>query len=169
MDFESARLDSEYHILDGFDCGKEQLNTWLVQQAVRADQTRTAQVTVWTPLGECRVCAYFAICPTVVSRKDDGISGSLAGGVSTIPGYLIAKLALDSSLHGRGFGEQLLRDAIARVVEASNHGGGRLIVVDAIDDEAAEFYVRYGFVPVRNCERRLVMKIATAAKALRDE
>ncbi|OBJ12657.1 acetyltransferase [Mycobacterium sp. 1482292.6] len=163
--FESARLDDD-HTLDGFDCGKESLNTWLFEQGRRAGSSGVANVYVWTPLGEPKVCAYFAICPTEVVRSDDGVTGSMAGGYSRIPGYLIARLAMDEVLHGQGYGEQLLLDALGKAVAASEIGGGRLIVVDAIDDEAQAFYQHYHFVPVRHRERRLVMKVSTAAKAL---
>lgn len=165
MYFESARLDDD-HILEGFDCGKEPLNKWLLDDAVRADNSGIAHVYVWTPVDEPKVCAYFAICPTEVVRKDDGVSGRLAGGYSRIPGYLIARLALDSSLRGSRYGEQLLVDALGKAVAASEIGGGRLIVVDAIDAEAEAFYVHFGFSPVKNREGRLVMKVSTAAKAL---
>lgn len=114
------------------------------------------------------MCAYYAICPTEVIRNDAGISGSLAGGYSRIPGYLIARLALDASLHGRGYGAQLLRDALDKVTKAAEIGGGRLIVVDAIDDEAFEFYEHFDFIPVKNRRGRLVMKMSTAASALRE-
>jgi GNAT superfamily N-acetyltransferase len=163
--FESARLQDD-HKLDGFDCGKELLNAWLVEQARRADSSGMAHVYVWTPLGEAKVCAYFAICPTEVLRKEDGLSGSLAGGYSRIPGYLIARLALDSSLRGKGYGEHLLLDALRKGVAASEIGGGRLIVVDALDDEARRFYEHFDFVAVKNREHRLVMKVSTASKAL---
>lgn len=163
--FESARLDDD-HTLDGFDCGKESLNTWLFEQGRRADSSGVANVYVWTPLGEPKVCAFFAICPSEVVRSDDGVTGSMAGGYSRIPGYLIARLAMDEALHGQGRGEQLLLDALGKAVAASEIGGGRLIVVDALDDEAQAFYQHYHFVPVKGRERRLVMKVATAAKAL---
>ncbi|MFY2861881.1 MULTISPECIES: GNAT family N-acetyltransferase [unclassified Mycobacterium] len=163
--FESARLD-DAHTLEGFDCGNESLNSWLIEQARRADSSRVAHVYVWTPHGEPKVCAYFAICPTEIVRKDDGVSGSMAGGYTRIPGYLIARLAIDAALHGQGYGEQLLLDALGKAVAASEIGGGRLVVVDAIDDQAQSFYEHYHFVPVRHRERRLVMKVSTAAKAL---
>jgi predicted GNAT family N-acyltransferase len=78
---------------------------------------------------------------------------------------LIARLAIDTSPRGQVYGEQLLFDALGKAVAASEIGGGRLIVVDAIDD-AQSFYEHYHFVPVRKRERRLVMKVSTAAKAL---
>jgi GNAT superfamily N-acetyltransferase len=163
--FESARLD-DGHALAGFDCGKESLNAWLIHQARRADSSGVAHVYVWTPRGESKVCAYFAICPTEVVRKDDGVPGPMAGGYSRIPGYLIARLAIDAALHGQGYGEQLLLDALGKAGAASEIGGGRLIVVDAIDDEAQTFYEHYHFIPFRNREHRLVMKVSSTAKAL---
>jgi len=165
--FESARLGDD-HTLEGFDCGKESLNTWLVGHARRADSSGVAHVYVWTPVGESKVCAYFAICRTEVVRKDDGASGSMAGGYSRVPGYLIARLAIATTLHGQGYGEQLLLDALDKAVDASEIGGGRLIVVDAIDDDAQSFYEHYHFVPLKNRQRRLVMKVSTAAKALEE-
>ncbi|GLW99808.1 hypothetical protein Misp02_38950 [Microtetraspora sp. NBRC 16547] len=44
--------------------------------------------------------------------------------------------------------------------------GGRLIVVDAIDEGAADFYAHHGFLPVKGNPCRLVMKTATAQAAL---
>ena len=164
--FESARL-GEHHQIGEFDCGKTALNSWLHGQARRAESSGVAHVYVWTPAGKQKVCAYYAICPTEVIRTDAGISGSLAGGYSRIPGYLIARLALDASLQGRGYGAQLLLDALGKVVRAAEIGGGRLIVVDAMDDEAYGFYECFDFTPVKKRRGRLVMKMSTAASALR--
>ncbi|WP_285706278.1 hypothetical protein [Microtetraspora sp. NBRC 16547] len=49
---------------------------------------------------------------------------------------------------------------------ASEAVGGRLIVVDAIDEGAADFYAHHGFLPVKGNPCRLVMKTATAQAAL---
>ena len=90
----------------------------------------------------------------------------MSGGIGVVPAYLLARLALDRSLRGRGLGSQLLLDAVDRVVLASATAAGRLIVVDAIDEAAAAFYARYGFQPVSGNPQRLVVKVATARKAL---
>jgi hypothetical protein len=63
-------------------------------------------------------------------------------------------------------GAQLLLDALGKAVAAAEIGGGWVVVVDAMDDEAQSFYEHYHFVPVRNRERRLVMKVSTGAAAL---
>lgn len=43
----------------------------------RADSSGVAHVYVWTPLGEQKICAYFAICPTEVARDADGLPRSV--------------------------------------------------------------------------------------------
>lgn len=153
---------ADHHQLDEFDCGVASLNRWLLETARRADQQDTARTYVWTEQGQSRVMAYFAITPTQVDREDDGLSRGASGGLDRVPAFLIAKLAVDTSIAGHGNGRQLVVDAISRIVGAAQLGGGRLIVVDAIDDGAAAFYQKLDFIPVRNRPHRLYMKIATA-------
>jgi GNAT superfamily N-acetyltransferase len=162
-DFNSAGLE-DHHKLDEFDCGKAGLNDWLITQAHRANNSGTAKTYVWTPNGSDRVVAYYAITPHVIVRQE--LPSRLQGGVETSPAYLLARLALDRSLHGKGLGGDLLRDALEIIVDAASRASGRLIVVDAIDEMAASFYAKYDFRPVRNNPMRLVLKIATARESL---
>jgi hypothetical protein len=62
-------------------------------------------------------------------------------------------------------GSELLVDVLERIVAAARAGGGRLIVVDAIDDEAHAFYRRHDFVPITG-SMRLYLKVATAEAVL---
>lgn len=154
----------EYHKLTEFDCGVPKLNEWLVSQALRANASGTARTYVWTEPGSDRAVAYYSITPHQVHR--DEVSKNLTGGVTTIPAYLLARLALDRVLQGRGLGGELLHDALERVVEAAEVASGRLLVVDALDDQAAKFYRKFDFQPVKDNPRRLVIKIATVRRAL---
>jgi len=159
IDFQSDVLGDSHRVED-FGCGKEPLDSWLHGQARRAQSAGTARTYVWTRPGSPDVLAYFAIAPTQVVRADLP-RVALAGGHSVVPGYLLARLALATSLHGQGLGGELLLDALSRIVEAARVGGGRLIVVDALDDHARAFYRRYDFIPVEGSSR-LYMKVATA-------
>lgn len=161
----SVPLTAE-HELDEFCCGKTVLDDWLTSSALRAQVAGSARTYVWTDGDTEKIWAYFAISPTEVVRSTDGISCQLSGGYSRIPGYLVGRLALHQSLHGRRLGSQLLLDVVSKVVAAAEVGGGRLIVVDAVDDEAHSFYAKFGFMPVRNRPDRLVMKVSTARAAL---
>lgn len=153
----------EDHEVEHFDCGQPSLNDWLRQQAARAQQQGTARTYVWTPPHRVTVVAYFSVAPSQVSRED--ITRGLSGGVSAVPGYLLARLALDRDLHGHGLGGQLLLNALETLVEAAEIGGGRLIVVDPIDAAASAFYLHYDFTPIAG-HTRLYVKFATARATL---
>ena len=151
------------HDLASFSCGSEVLDTWLRDGALTADRAGTARVFV--DVDDTNILCYFAIVPHLVRRDD--VSRSIGrGGLDTIPGFLLARLALAETLHGAGRGAELLVRALDCILQAIIAGGGRLIVVDAIDDNAAAFYRHFGFTPTPNNAARLVMKASTAAASL---
>jgi GNAT superfamily N-acetyltransferase len=156
---------AEHHLLDSFSCGVATLDAWLSRQARRADRAGTARTYVWTRPDDPRALAYFSLAPTQVAREQLP-NRSLAAGYSVVPGYLLARLALDATLHGRHLGTQLLLDALERIVTAAHASGGRLIVTDAINDAAHVFYRHHDFIPLPGTNR-LYLKISTAETALR--
>lgn len=108
--------------------------------------------------------------PVASPRGLDGRPGGYCSGgrgaPDTIPGFLLARLALAEDLHGGGRGGDLLALALEKILEAIAIGGGRLIVVDAIDEPAIAFYQHYGFRPTPADPARLVMMASTAAASL---
>ena len=140
------------------------MNTWLHDHAMRAQRAGSALTRVWLPEDSDDVVAYYALAPTQVRRET--ISRGDAGGYSIVPAYLIARLALDCRVQGRGFGTDLILDAVEWIYRAAQLTGGRLIVVNALDTETANFYHHHGFHPVKGDPLRLVMKVATASKVL---
>ena len=143
---------AEHHDLAGVESDRPQLDQWLKVEALRAHRSGTARVTVWTDGEAGLVVGYYAITPTNVAP--DGLSRKARGGLSgPIPGYLIAKLALSRHLSGRGLGGQLLLDALETVAAAAIVAGGRLVVVDALDERAHAFYSRNGFTPISGGSR----------------
>ncbi|WP_431956118.1 GNAT family N-acetyltransferase [Nocardia lijiangensis] len=153
------------HDLSQFDCGKEDLNKWLQTMALAAEERWTSRTYVWVEEGKPAVKAYYSIAPTSVDPIVDGLSQRLSSSMRSVPAFLLAKFALDKSLHKQGLGEQLLIDAVAKIMGAAQASGGRLIVVDAIDEAACQFYKRYDFITVKNTPNRLVMKMTTALAA----
>jgi GNAT superfamily N-acetyltransferase len=154
----------DQHDLARFACGHATLDAWLRDHALRAHRAGVSRTTVWVDGSDPAVVGYHAIAPTQLARIDLP-SRSLSAGFNLLPGFLIGRLALDLSLHGQGLGSQLLLDALERIVEAADLVGGRLIVVDAVDADAAGFYIHHGFQPIADSSR-LIMKLATARAAL---
>jgi GNAT superfamily N-acetyltransferase len=124
---------------------------------------RTARTFVWHT-GDDLVVTYFSLAAHLVVRA---VSRKLARGApDAIPAVLLARLALDRSLHGQGLGGELLLDALSRAVQASDVAAARLVVVDAIDEAAVAFYEHHGFTAVPGNRQRLVQKISDIAAAL---
>ena len=93
-----------------------------------------------------RVIGYFSLTMGSVLRAE--APAKLVRGMPAYPVgmVLLARLAVEGSHQGKGVGAMLLAEALRRAVAAGEVVAGRLIVVDAVDDSAAAFYQRYGFI-----------------------
>ena len=106
---------------------------------------------------------YYAIAPHDTYREN--LPSTAAGGLHVVPGYLIAQLAIDRNIQGQGMGAELLYDAMRTVVAASEMAGGRLVVVDAVRDQAVHFYEHFGFIRIGET-LRLYAKISRLRNSL---
>ena len=151
-------LLTEDRDLSGFDCGNAQLNDWLARHALasqRADLART-----YLALEGDVVLGYVSL--TTGSIRPEHAPKRYVRGMPRhpIPTILIAGLAVDRRHQRQGMGSRLLAEALRRSVQASDAAAARLIVVDAIDQQAAQFYSRWGFIAVPENPLRLFRKTA---------
>jgi predicted N-acetyltransferase YhbS len=151
------------HDLSHFDSGQPDLDRWLRDHARSAEAHRTSRTFVWLD-DSGSVVAYYTIAAHLLQRAD--LPRSIGrGNPDQIPAVLLARLALDRTLHGQGIGGALLADALTQIVAATSVVAARFVVVDAIDEPAASFYERHGFrrIPTTN---RLIQKVSDLAAAL---
>lgn len=152
------------HDLDAFGCGHDVLTEWLQRHARNATGQGTRTYLLVEDATRA-VAGYFAIAPYLVER-DAAPPRVGRGAPKRIPAILLAKLALRSDLHGQGLGAELLVYALTTIVTAARSAGGRLVVVDAVDSNAADFYRAHDFQPSPTDPCRLIMKLTTTARAL---
>jgi len=72
-----------------------------------------------------------------------------------LPATLIGRLASDLAFRGQGVGKVLLLDALHRVCQSEIASLAAL--VDAKDDQARQFYLRYGFLTFPDRPNRLFL------------
>jgi len=161
--YRSQHLSTD-HELEAFHSGAEVLDDWLRRFARHADAANTGRTFVWVAPGSQAVVGYFTLAAHLL-RRADVPKGIGRGSPDAIPAILLARLALDRSLQGRGLGGQLFLDALERAVDASNRAAARFIVVQAIDEAAARFYQHFGFRGSPG-SMRLVRKTSEVAAAL---
>ncbi|MEU8136516.1 hypothetical protein [Streptodolium elevatio] len=146
------------HVLDSFDCGKPDLDTWLRNSARHTMRNRTAQTFVWCEPDDTRVLAYFSLAGHVVEKEELPSSRMRQGSPRQSPAILLARLALDKRLQGKKLGGVLLFDAMDRIAQAVALVAARFVLVDAIDEDAATYYEKYGFKRIPG-DTRLYRKV----------
>jgi len=114
------------------------------------------------------VIGYYTLHQHVVYAHE--MPGTLRKRLSHYPRYpatLIGRLAVDRRYAGRGYGRDLLLDALTRAIEVTPTVASLAVVVDALDGEAEKFYEHYGFVSLEvPGKRRLVLPMKTVEKLL---
>jgi len=64
-----------------------------------------------------------------------------------IPVMVLGRLAVDTRHKGKNIGSALVRDALSRTLRVAEEVGLRALLVHALNERAADFYKRLGFVP----------------------
>ncbi len=149
------------HLLEGFDCGKPALNDWLLRHARQAQGSGSAKTFVVAE-EDGRVAGYFSLTVGQVDTLDAPERIRKGMGQYPVPVVILARLAVSRQDQGRGIGFGLLQDAIRRTMLIGEQAGIRAMLTHPVDDNAAQFYTRFGFIasPLREQQLLLLLKDA---------
>lgn len=154
----------DQHDTEGFACGVDALDQWLkriARQHISKGVSRTFVAV--DPASPERILGYYSL--TVAEIDTDKLPKDVAKKLPRrVPLVLIGRLANSLTTRGQGIGALLLVDALRRIVEVSNNVGVTLILVDAKDEAAANFYRHFGFVSLPETPHRLALTVATAQR-----
>lgn len=152
------RLDRT-HARASFDCGQPLLNDWLKNLAGQFDRRNLSRTFVATCPDDAIVCGYYAISTHRVVYDD--LAAQAAKGLPRldVPVVLLGRLAVDRTLQGQGLGSLLLVDALRRSLQISEQVGIWGVEVDAIDESAKSFYLKFGFRSLRDDPHHLLMPL----------
>lgn len=148
------------HRLDDFDCGKPALNDWLRRHARQAQTSGSAKTFVVAETD--RVAGYFSLTVGQIDTLDAPERIRKGIGQYPVPVVILARLAVCAQDQGRGIGAGLLQDAIRRTLLIAEQAGIRAMLTHPINEEAARFYTRFGFIasPLRDRQLLLLLKDA---------
>ncbi len=149
-----------HHALESFDCGKPGLNEWLVHHARQAQGSGSAKTFVVVD-GD-RLAGYFSLTVGQIDTLDAPERLRKGMGHYPLPVVVLARMAVAKQDQGRGVGFGMLQDAIRRTLVIAEQAGIRAMLTHPIDDDAARFYARFGFVasPLREQQLLLLLKDA---------
>ncbi len=162
-DWEIQRL-SRQHDRSGFDCGQLVLNEWLRQRAGQFDRKDLSRTFVAVRPGDPQVLGYYALSShRVVYRSLPEEEGRKLPAID-VPVVLLGRLAVDRTVQGQGVGGLLLVDVLRRTLHLAEQLGIRAIEVDALDQAARRFYLKFGFQPLLDDPQHLFLPLHVIRK-----
>lgn len=151
-------LDSRKHIRSDFSCGKESLDNYIRKQASQDLKRRVATVFVLVDAPEVNVLAYYTLSAYAVDVTvlDETFAKGLPR-YPLLPATLLGRLAVDKRHKGKRFGELLLVDALRKSLVASKQVASVAAIAEALDEEAVNFYLKYGFQAFQQAPMKLYL------------
>ncbi len=159
---------SKQHNREAFDCDDEALNDFLRRYARKSHVLGGAKTFVAVDDSDgSTILGFYSLTPASLDfgRTPEIIRRGLAR--HDVPGFRLARLAVDQRFQGEGLGGQLLLAAGRRCLMASAEVGGIVLAIDAKNERVAKWYARFGAMPLGDAPLTLLLPLATIAAALK--
>jgi len=160
------------HDRQAFTCGVESLDGYLKTQASRDMKRQSTAVFILSSAESpekipTTILGYFSL--SAYALEQDVIPQVARRHLPRYPmvgATLIGRLAVASAWRGRGLGAILLCEALRKAYDNAAVVGSSMVVVDALDQGAATFYERHGFLKFPD-SMRLILPMATIGGILK--
>lgn len=145
-----VKLTEDYDI-QPFDCGDEDLNDFLLNEAKDYEEKKLA--TTYLAIENDAIVGYFSILNDRVSKSDATKSAwrkmkknfPHSKHRDSYPSIKIGRFAVAKSQHSKGFGSELMLIAKHLIVSNCGNSAFRFLTVDAYIN-AIPFYLKNGFI-----------------------
>jgi GNAT superfamily N-acetyltransferase len=156
------------HNREAFDCGEEALNEFLRRYARKSHELGGSKTFLAIDDGGNEtILGFYSLSPAQVdyARTPEIVRRGLAR--HDVPGFRLARLAVDRKAQGQGLGGQLLLAAGRRCLLASAEVGGIALVIDAKNQRVTAWYASYGALPLLDTPLTLLLPLIMIEAALK--
>lgn len=156
--FRVSRLAAQTN-RDNFHSGSVALDRYFHSQ-VTQDIKRNITACLIASAEDGRVAAFYTLASASILLNDlpPDITRKLPR-YPSVPAVRMGRLAVDQSFQGQGLGGAMLADALQRSVAAEI--AAYALLVDAKDEQAAEFYAHHGFIALPQQTLTLFLPLAS--------
>ena len=136
------------HDRSSFCCGKPILDNFLQKLATQYERKGFAVTYVAVSQADNKVHGYYSL--SVSKLRGESLPEEVRRKLPRhpLPTVLLSRLAVDQRAKGQRLGETLLLDALRRCLQTAESLGIHAVEVDAVDEDACRFYLKYGFSPL---------------------
>lgn len=161
--FRIAALEGS-HDRSQFSCGEPALDRYLREQVSQDIRRRVAACFV-AVTDELQIAGYYTLSTASVPLTDlpDALRRKLPR-YAAVPAIRMGRLAVDGTFKGKGLGSALLSNALRRAIDSEIPAA--VLIVDAKDEQAADFYRHLGFIELGSDPLHLFLPLATAKSLL---
>lgn len=156
-----------HHDRKSFDCGSPELNEYLERFARQNHESGGAKTFVAVPPAEpARILGYYSIGPGAIefARVPPRLTRKL--GRYEVPVFRLGRLAVSLPVQGRGLGADLLLAAGIRALSVADRIGGVALAIDAKDERAASWYLRFGALRLLDDPLKLILPLGAITDAV---
>lgn len=163
-DDEFVELDKKVHDRSSFDCGEQELNTFIQTQAAKhmaagISKTLLLPAVDVLPSGMFPICSFYTIAPSSIERKTLPKALSKKLPHYPVPVFLLAQLAVNVKCLNQGLGKITLIKALENLYGINHQMRAYAVIVDCLNDNAKKFYEKFGFEILCNHNERNRMYI----------
>ena len=160
-------LDSTKHYRADFYCGQTSLDNYIRKQASQDVKRKVSTVFVLIDDIDSKfnILGYYTLSSYTVEIEN--LEQSFAKKLPRypqLPATLLGRLAIDNQQKSKGFGAIMLFDALKKAIAVSKQVASLAVVAEALDENAVNFYIKYGFQKFNKDS----MKLYLPMKAIED-
>jgi GNAT superfamily N-acetyltransferase len=166
MDWHEEAI-GKHHDRKQFDCGIPELNSYFDRYARQNHDAGAAKTFVAVnESAPTHVLGFYTISPGALAFAQVPPNVTRKLGRYDVPVFRLGRLAVERGLQGRGLGGDLLLAAGARALSVAAVVGGLALAIDAKDRAAAQWYQRFGALPLFDDPLKLVLPLETIRATL---
>ena len=171
--FHIEPLDPDKHDRAAFSCGVEQVDNYFRKTANKL--AKAGNVRVWVMISRSGdLIGFYALNAHSIDYAELPERFAKARpGHGSIPAAYISMIGIDRKFSGKGFGGDLLVDALTRIARAADDLGIAVVVLDVLDcgdpelvAKRVKLYLSYGFTPLPSRPLRLFLPLATVRELI---
>ena len=147
----------------------DELNHYLKKQISQEIRRKVAAAFVLTEKDSLLVKGFYTLSASSILLNDlpESMQKKLPK-YPSLPATLLGRLAVDGRYSGQGLGRTLLIDALYRSWQQSGNIASMAVVVDAIDENAVNFYKKYHFIQFQNSPSKLFITMKEIESLVKD-
>ena len=162
-------FDSSKHCRTDFYCEQDSLDNYIRKQASQDVKRKVSTVFVLIDDidPKLNILGYYTLSSYTVEIEnlDQSFAKNLPR-YPQLPATLLGRLAIDYQHKGKGFGAVILFDALKKAIAVSKQVASLAVIAEALDDNAINFYMKYGFQKFNNNSMKLYLPMKAIENTL---